>query len=260
MFFFIWANKHNRQKSGELLSNVWLGVLMGGQRGVGDSERCSMVGLEGRVKWGGLMWEKGEVGIGVCVCVCLWGGGGGGGGQTLKYRPSHHEYTFPKQFLWIANLETSGLKKALRELNALWMLPVYPVFDAKFKWVRRKNGQAKNRIKMKTKWTNIHSTNFVWEHLRSLKSHSVMYFLKLISKHKVIKLLKNTWFSHENRSHFSDFYSFSADRYFSAFCSTHSTRRALVYFLRLALRPLIFQEHHLALYLHTDNWFMGKLI
>ena len=73
-----------------------------------------------------------------------WGGGGvqqlGGGGNskvggqkwrgatvgvssTSKNAPSHHMYKSPKQF------ELKQSWKALRALNALWSLPVYPVYE-----------------------------------------------------------------------------------------------------------------------------------
>ena len=97
------------------------------------------------------------------------GGGGstkGGGVSTSKNRPSHHKYKYksPRQF------ELKQTWKALRAHNARWALPVYPVFeDEKSKGVRRKIGQAKNRIK-KTDRTNIIATNFVWEQLKTFDS------------------------------------------------------------------------------------------
>ena len=104
--------------------------------------------MGGNTGWGGATARWGvEAIVGVV--------GEGGGVSTSKNRPSHHKYKSPKQF----ELKQSG--KALRALNARWALPVYPVFeDGKFKSVRRKFGQAKNRIK-KTDRTNIIATNFV---------------------------------------------------------------------------------------------------
>ena len=104
---------------------------------------------------------------GVCVCVCgrgsprglmereeaVGGNNAVGGGEAIvagvqqwgclqpPFRPSHHTYKSPKQFELTESLKTLGA------LNACWALPVYPVFEDKVKRVRRKIGQAKNRIK-----------------------------------------------------------------------------------------------------------------
>ena len=45
--------------------------------------------------------------------------------STSKNRPSHHKYKYksPRQF------ELKQSSKALITLNALWALPVYPVFE-----------------------------------------------------------------------------------------------------------------------------------
>ena len=61
--------------------------------------------------------------------------------STSKNHPLHHNYKSPKQF------ELHQSQKSLRALNDHWALPVYPVFEDEVKSVRRKIGQAKNRIK-----------------------------------------------------------------------------------------------------------------
>ena len=121
---------------------------------------CVCVCVGGGLMCGGLMC--------VCVCVCVCGGGadvGGGGGGRCLYL--HHNYRSPKQFLWIAYLETSELKGSKSTSCSLGATCLSRSWGRKVKWIRRKIGQAKNCIK-KPNRTNVIATNFVWEQLKSI--------------------------------------------------------------------------------------------
>ena len=78
--------------------------------------------------------------------------------STTKNRPPRHKYKSPKHF------ELKQSWKALRVLNAHGATCLSRFWGQKVKSVRRKIGQAKNRIK-KTDRTNLIATNFVWEQL-----------------------------------------------------------------------------------------------
>ena len=90
----------------------WEGVY--GCTGSLRPELCAGVGIEVRE----LMW----FGRGWCAEVGGGGGVGGGGevrggfdvgegGVNSKNHPSHRTYKSPKQFLWIAYLQTNELKR-----------------------------------------------------------------------------------------------------------------------------------------------------
>ena len=74
-------------------------------------------------------------------------GGGGGGllrGSTSKNRPSHHTIRVSLQSDFCES-HTRRLvsSKALRELNALWTLPLYPIFENE-----KSNGSAEKSHKV----------------------------------------------------------------------------------------------------------------
>ena len=88
----------------------------------------------------------------------------GGEWRQPKKRPSQHKSKSPKQFPWIAFLETSELKGPKSTYCPLGATCLSRFWEQKVKWVRRKIGQTKNELK-KTDRTNITATNFVWEQL-----------------------------------------------------------------------------------------------
>ena len=96
--------EHSRLTSGEWGGGCNSG---GGQRWEGLFGTAPMAWKICRVGvGGGMKWEEADV---VRGRELLWWEGCGMG-STSKNRPSHHNYQSPKQFLWIACLETIKLK------------------------------------------------------------------------------------------------------------------------------------------------------
>ena len=97
------------------------------------------------------------------MCVggggCCGGGGGGGEEEGQFLRTALHTISISLQNSF-CELHTWRLVscKALRELNARWALPVYPVFEEKSKASDEKSVKRKIAYK-KSKRTNIIATN-----------------------------------------------------------------------------------------------------
>ena len=79
----------------------------------------------------------------VCVCVCVGGGGGGlTRGQLLRSALHAISVSLQNSFCWSYTWRLVS-EKAQRKLNSHWVLPVYPIWRTKVKWVGKIIGQAK---------------------------------------------------------------------------------------------------------------------